>query len=39
MTYDVGNPRSGLGQAELNQLNRIPTFPLLVIECPTAIQI
>jgi hypothetical protein len=25
--------------AELNQLNGIPTFPLLVIESPTAIQI
>jgi hypothetical protein len=25
--------------AELNQLNRIPTFPLLIIECPTAKQI
>jgi hypothetical protein len=43
MTYDVGNPDSGIGQAQkcggVKPVNGIPTLPLLIIGSPLAILI
>jgi len=44
MTYDVGNPNHGLGQAQnmvgLNRLvGGLPTLSLLITGSPTAIQL
>jgi hypothetical protein len=41
VTYDIGNPGSGLGQAKkcggVKSINEIPTFSILIIISPTKI--
>ena len=43
MTYNIGNPGPGLGQAQKcgrgNPVNGIPTLPLFIIGSPMATQI